>query len=876
MAYIGNNRLPERPDGHIGSFMVNHTKLQTSPVDPTVSDIYIDNSPGDSLAILVGYACHPVIFGPNNLQYSADWPGRQFTMACGTLDASRNLLISQSDWILATRTMCEQPMVRFPGGDMKGSKAMGRRKFLRDSASLIGASSLLGHRSNSYGAGRPGNNANAAADRLVIPLDGAWEVVDSVSAVDIPSSFEHVAPVPGMANLATPPFPDVDAYLSRESIADRQLFKVQPKSELAKLVPGPRQKRNYFWFRKTFRVPTKKELAVLKINKAQFGTAVWLNGKKIGDHYGCFTAGYFNLTEAIDWSGDNQLIVRIGAHPAAAPSWVPTGIDFEKNKWTPGIYDSVALQLCDNPVIETLQVAPHINPREIVVQTKIKNYGDPSSFVLAHKIKAWKNQRLVAEPQSQSFSLGLGEEKTLTETIPLPGAELWTPENPFLYQLETSTGGDSASTRFGVREFRFDTATKRAYLNGKVYFMRGSNITLHRFFDDPLCRSLPWNEAWLRKLLVEIPKRMNWNSFRFCIGPVPDKWLDIADEAGLLIQNEYFIWTLTEDFIQQDYLKKWSKDELIREYQEWVRDNWNHPSVVIWDATNETVADVFGDEIIPAVRPLDLSNRPWENSWNVPEGPDDPMESHPYLFATFGQPPSFQMTDLERMNGAEPAPVSGFGTGHARILNEYGWLWLTRDGTPTAVSKPAYDKLLGPNATGAETLELNAYLLAGLTEFWRAHRNFAGVLHFVYLSSNYPGVYTADHFQDIDKLVLEPHFEDYVREAFRPLGVYIDFWHPTLNAGSKRRFFVMMVNDAYENATGRLVLTLHRTDGAESARAEVPFAIPGLGAQTYKLDLKLPDAPGNFLLKATAYLSGGSPGSPTRSRRKLALTAKRS
>lgn len=43
-----------------------------------------------------------------------------------------------------------------------------------------------------------------------------------------------------------------------------------------------------------------------------------------------------------------------------------------------------------------------------------------------------------------------------------------------------NTIGDSVSTRFGMREFRFDAATKRAYLNGKVYFLRGSNITLHR------------------------------------------------------------------------------------------------------------------------------------------------------------------------------------------------------------------------------------------------------------------------------------------------------------------------------------------------------------------------------------------------------------
>jgi beta-galactosidase len=80
-------------------------------------------------------------------------------------------------------------------------------------------------------------------------------------------------------------------------------------------------------------------------------------------------------------------------------------------------------------------------------------------------------------------------------------------------------------------------------LNGKPYFLRGSNITLHRFFEDPLAKALVWDERWVRRLLVDIPKRMNWNACRFCIGPVPQKWLDVADEASLLIQYEYFIWT---------------------------------------------------------------------------------------------------------------------------------------------------------------------------------------------------------------------------------------------------------------------------------------------------------------------------------------------
>ena len=760
---------------------------------------------------------------------------------------------------------------------MKNRNILARRQFLQESAAILGTTSLLAETGVSWaeaGESNTGSQSTPAVPgqgRLIVSLDGRWQIADSLAADDIPQAFEHTGPVPGMANLATPPFPDVDAYLSAESILDRRDFKMQPESEIAQLVPGPRQKRNYFWYQKTFKVPSKKEVAILKINKAQFSTAVWLNGKKIGDHYSCFTAGYFDLTAAMNWEGENLLLVRIGAHPDVVPPGVPTGIDFEKNRWTSGIYDRVSLFLSDNPVIETLQVAPRINPREIVVQTKIKNHGGSRSFTLQYHVEEWKSQRQVAESKPQSLSLGAGEERTVTETIPLPNASLWSPESPFLYKLTASTGGDSFSTRFGVREFRFDTATKRAFLNGKVYFMRGSNITLHRFFDDPQCGALPWDEAWLRKLLVDIPKHMNWNSFRFCIGPVPDQWLDLADEAGLLIQNEYFIWTLG-----QGQEKRWSKDELIREYKEWMRDNWNHPSVAIWDATNETVADIFGDEIIPAVRSLDLSDRPWENSWNVPCGPNDPAECHPYLFICEpGQPPKFQMTDLEKMSGAETPSDSGvLTTAHARILNEYGWLWLLRDGTPTNVSIEVYNQILGPNATGEQRLELNAYLLGGLTEFWRAHRNFAGVLHFVYLSSNYPGVYTADHFKDIQHLVLDPHFEDYMRQAFKPLGVYINFWQPRVEAGAKRRLSVMMINDEYRETKGSLTLSLEGENGKEALRRELAFAIPALGQQTYRFDLVIPDAPGDYLLKAAAYRAGREDRDPTLSRRKVSIVNK--
>jgi beta-galactosidase/beta-glucuronidase len=449
-----------------------------------------------------------------------------------------------------------------------------------------------------------------AVERTTISLDGNWDIEDSIEADSIPVAWKHKAPVPGLAHSAQPAFPHVDEFDSRMLIQNRVGDGKLPESAMVSNAGVARQGRNWFWYHTTFDVPALRRVAVLRINKAQFGAAVWLNGMKIGEHLPCFTAAMFDVSAGIR-QGRNELIVRVGAHPGVLPRTVSAGTDFEKIRWTPGIYDSVSIALSGSPHIESIQVAPRIKDSSIVVQTSLRNYGSAAvSFSLTQRVHAWKSDITVANSQPQHLTIGPGETRVVLQTVRVPGARLWWPESPNLYVLETTTGGDTTTTRFGMREVRFDTATKRAYLNGRVYFMRGSNITLHRFFEDPLSGTLPWDEKWVRKLLVEIPHEMHWNSFRFCIGPVPDRWLDIADEAGLLIQNEYFVWTGNAWHGAQNQ-EHFNTDEMIQEYKEWMRDNWNHPSVAIWDANNETWDPAFGEKIIPAVRGLDLSDRPW-------------------------------------------------------------------------------------------------------------------------------------------------------------------------------------------------------------------------------------------------------------------------
>ena len=703
------------------------------------------------------------------------------------------------------------------------------------------------------------------AGRSVVRLDGAWSVEEGVAPDAVPASFGHTVAVPGLTNQAHPVFPDVDQYETHEYVYTMKRYGVLPPSETLAGLGRTHQTRNYFWYSRTFGPQPRRDHATLVVHKAQFGTAVWLNGKKVGEHLGCFTAGRFDVTTALNWGGENRLVIRIGAHPGALPDQAFWGSDGEKGPWTPGIYDRVELLLADNPEVESVQVAPRIATGEVVVQTRIRNHADARTIDLVQQIKTWKDGKAIGKPVHQQVQLAAGEEKTVTGSVPVPDAVLWEPDNPFLYVLETASGGDSCDTRFGMRELRFDPTTRMAMLNGKVYPLRGASLTLHRFFGDPKCGGLPWDEAWVRRLLVEIPRHMHWNAFRFCIGPVPQQWLDIADEAGLLIQYEFPIWSDREPMRH----KLWREDDIVRQLREFMSDSWNHPCVVIWDASNETHWDFLRKTLVPAVRNLDLSSRPWENGYEQPDAPGDPYEDHPYRFIdhVFGKPPYFRMADLEKSSLPKR---EGWQTRHAAIINEYDWLWLHRDGTPTILTKKVYDDVLGPDATPGQRRAFYAYSLAGLTEFWRTQRQHAGVLYLAYLDGDLPHAFTCDNFRDVARLQLDPAFEDYLEQAFKPLGAYLHFWTPELAAGTRRAYRVTLVNDTQETATGRLVLAWEPGHDRPVVQAETRFEVAPVGQSNRVLELTSPSEAGKYLLVARAFWDG-KPWSPTISRREVRI-----
>lgn len=669
--------------------------------------------------------------------------------------------------------------------------------------------------------------AAPAADspRRIINLDGTWEIAEG--GLDaVPAAFSAKCPVPGLVDMAKPAFEGV----------------------------GPKEaddRRAAFWYRRTFTIDGPvPAVASLKVHKAAFTTRVFLNGKLVGDHEPNFTPGTFDLRPHLKGDGQpNELVVRVGSSRKSTPAGRPDGWDFEKIHYIPGIYDSVEVILSGTPHITSVQVVPDVEGKAVRVVAVVKNAGPAAAkSPVRLSVREAKTGREVGSAEAPAADLAAGAERTVDLRIPIKDCRLWSPEDPFLYELETSTGADTHRTRFGVRSFRFDPETKRGVLNGKPYMLRGTNICIYRFFEDPVRGSLPWDEAWVRRCIRAF-RDMHWNSCRYCIGFPPEMWYRIADEEGLLVQDEFPVWSLDP---KTRGARDYTADLLAEEYAEWMRERWNHPCVIIWDAQNESKLTVTG-EAMQKVRGLDLSDRPWDNGWAPPVRPTDVYEAHPYLANKQG----FTLATLgtrKPVVGGNPVPYTG---ANPIVINEYGWMWVNRDGTPTTLSvkSKVYEKLLPPGPTADQIWEAYARVLAAKTEYWRSLRP-AGVLHFCGLGYARAGGETSDNFVDVAALKFEPHFYKYVRDSFAPVGLMVDFWEDHLHAGEKAKIRVGVINDLAAPWQGDVTLRLTQGDRT-LAETKLPATVPAVGREVVTFNLAAPAEAGKALLTAELKGAGG-------------------
>lgn len=648
-----------------------------------------------------------------------------------------------------------------------------------------------------------GSGEAVAGDRTVICLNGTWQIAEG-SLSQPPAEYAHTGPVPGLADLASPPFTAPGTTVSLEDRGKPWLRPADPRREA-------------FWYRRTFQLEQPlPPVALLKVHKARYGTAVFVNGQPVGEHGPCFTPGWFDVRRHLRAGGaENELLIRVGASLAQVPPHLTDGWDNEKSRYIPGIYDTVELILCGTPHVVNVQTVPDVERRAVRAVIELADAGGASGTVRVRGVvREAKSGRAAGEAAADAPRPAAGKTGTVELTISIPAAHPWTPEDPFLYELEVDTGGDVARTRFGLRTFTTDPGTGRALLNGRPYYLRGSNVCIYRFFEDAARGTLPWDREWVRKLHRRF-KEMHWNSLRYCIGFPPELWYEIADEEGILIQDEFPIWYSRA---KGGWPEAITPAHLAVEYTEWLRERWNHPCVVIWDAQNETANDRVIAATIQQVREQDLSGRPWDNGWGTPQRPGDISEAHPYRSSR----PGFHLGIFAREDGI-PDNGPRQGAGPPYLINEYGWLWINRDGSLPTLTVAVYERLLGEQASVEDRFRYYARTLAAKTEFWRVRRRCAGVLHFCGLGYSRPDGQTSDNFADVKSLEYEPHFYRYVRDAFAPVGVVIDFWDERVGLGAAATIPVRVVNDLDSPWTGEVVLRVMR-EGQVLAEQKKPVS----------------------------------------------------
>ncbi len=97
---------------------------------------------------------------------------------------------------------------------------------------------------------------------------------------------------------------------------------------------------------------------------------------------------------------------------------------------------------------------------------------------------------------------------------------------------------------------------------------------------------------------------------------------------------------------------------------------------------------------------------------------------------------------------------------------------------------------------------------AAETEFWRCNRNAAGVLHFTSLGYARTNGQTCDNWIDLANLIWEPNFYKYVRDAFAPIGLMVDFWDDHIKKGTEIDIPVIVINDLEDEWKGKVMFRI--------------------------------------------------------------------
>lgn len=314
------------------------------------------------------------------------------------------------------------------------------------------------------------------------------------------------------------------------------------------------------WYRKKVAAsPESGRRYFLYFGAANYRTYVALNDEILCEHKGGFTPFNVEVTDKLK-DGFNSLVLNVNNNRGAQE--VPT-LNFDWWNYG-GITRDVMLVS--------------------VPETFIRDYGIALDYSDSRYINVWV--QLDGVRAEQEITLSIPELK-LRQKMESDGngyacarvkarPELWSPENPKLYDVTLASETDSVSDRIGFRKVEVNGS--QILLNGKPVFLKGAAVHEESISDNPGRCSTP-EQA---RQLLEVAKDLGCNFLRLAHYPHSEHMIRQAEEMGIMVWDEIpCYWAID-----------WNNGDTYRNAEAQLKDvitrDRNRANVIIWSVANET------------------------------------------------------------------------------------------------------------------------------------------------------------------------------------------------------------------------------------------------------------------------------------------------
>ncbi len=379
-------------------------------------------------------------------------------------------------------------------------------------------------------------------------------------------------------------------------------------------------------YRRTFRRPALAdgERLMLHFGAVDWRARVYLNGRELGEHTGGFDAFSFDITDALlGGDAEQELIVSVfdptdtfgqprGKQVSDPEGDRQRGVPGAGIWYTPvtGIWQTVWLEPVPATRIERLRLTPDVAGGALRVRVETGGAGGAEV-----RATASSNGTVVNSATGRA-----GDELR----IALPNARLWSPQDPFLYDLTVTLGVDgrtvdSVGSYFGMRAVSVMAkrdGSRHIALNSTPIFQLGPLD--QGWWPDGLYTA-PTDEAL--RYDIEMTKRLGFDMTRKHIKVEPERWYYWADRLGLAV------W--------QDMPSGWNDSpeaqaHFASELREMLAERHNHPSIVVWVPFNEKWGQFDTKRIVAIIDSADTTRLVNDASGWQHEDVGDIIDVHRY------------------------------------------------------------------------------------------------------------------------------------------------------------------------------------------------------------------------------------------------------